>query len=159
MTTQAPAQAIDVAVAPARRPSNQTGFLAFCSRLWKVRLAAVGLSIVGLLVVCAVLAPIISPYEPNRQRLLEAHRTRSASIVRPVSNGRHGHPVIFHSRLFEELERADPARGAKPVLRAHAEEVYEVTVEDEGAFIDIDTREDYERWIGPLPSGDAVARK
>lgn len=82
--------------------------------------------------------------------LLDAHRTRAASIVRPVSNGRHGHPVIFHSRLFDELERADPALGAKPVVRAHAADIFEVQVEDEGAFIDIDTREDYERWIGPL---------
>jgi len=82
--------------------------------------------------------------------LLDAHRTRAASIVRPVSNGRHGHPVIFHTRLFEELERADPALGAKPVVRAHAADICEVQVEDEGAFIDIDTRDDYERWIGPL---------
>jgi len=82
--------------------------------------------------------------------LIAAHRTRAASIVRPVSNGRHGHPVIFHSRLFDELERADPAIGAKVVVRAHAADMLEVPVDDEGAFIDIDTREDYERWIGPL---------
>lgn len=81
--------------------------------------------------------------------LIAAHRTHAASIVRPVSKGRHGHPVIFHSRLFDELERADPAQGAKPVVRAHAADMLEVPVEDEGAFIDIDTREDYERWIGP----------
>ncbi len=78
MTTQAPTQPIDVAPVSARRPSNQTGFMAFCRRLWKVRLAAIGLSIVGLLVVCAVLAPVISPYEPNRQRLLEALQGPSA---------------------------------------------------------------------------------
>jgi molybdenum cofactor cytidylyltransferase len=81
--------------------------------------------------------------------LIAAHIARAASIVRPVSNGRHGHPVIFHSRLFDELERADPASGAKPVVRAHASDMLEVPVDDEGAFIDIDTREDYERWIGP----------
>lgn len=44
------AQVIGVTAAPARRPSNQIGFVAFCRRLWKVRLAAIGLSIVGLLV-------------------------------------------------------------------------------------------------------------
>jgi molybdenum cofactor cytidylyltransferase len=82
--------------------------------------------------------------------LMTAHRTEAASIVRPVSNGRHGHPVIFHSRLFDELSRADPSIGAKLVVRAHAADTLEVMVEDEGAFIDIDTREDYERWIGPL---------
>jgi molybdenum cofactor cytidylyltransferase len=82
--------------------------------------------------------------------LLAAHRERAAPIVRPVSDGRHGHPVIFHRRLFDELRQADPALGAKSVVRAHAGEVHDVPVNDEGAFVDIDTREDYERWIGPL---------
>jgi molybdenum cofactor cytidylyltransferase len=69
--------------------------------------------------------------------------------VRPVSSGRHGHPVIFGRELFDELQRADPAYGAKPVVRAHAAEMIEVPIDDEGAFTDIDTREDFERFIGP----------
>ena len=76
--------------------------------------------------------------------LIAAQRERGAPIVRPVSNGRHGHPVIFGRALFEELQRADPAQGAKPVVRAHAAEMVEVPIDDEGAFTDIDTREDYE---------------
>ena len=83
--------------------------------------------------------------------LIAAHRAHQASIVRPVADGRHGHPVIFHRRLFEDLRRADPATGAKSVVRARAAEIHEVQVDDEGAFVDIDTREDYERWIGPMP--------
>lgn len=82
--------------------------------------------------------------------LLAAQREHDAPVVRPVSNGRHGHPVIFGRALFQELHNADPAHGAKPVVRAHAAEMIEVTIDDEGAFADIDTREDYERIIGPL---------
>lgn len=82
--------------------------------------------------------------------LVNAQRDRSALIVRPVSRGRHGHPVIFGCELFSELQRADPAQGAKPVVRAHASDMLEVPVDDEGAFTDIDTREDYERTLGPL---------
>ena len=92
--------------------------------------------------------PLISP--GTVRALIAAHLERDASIVRPVSKGRHGHPVIFHERLFSELRGADPARGAKPVVNAHAAEIYEVPVEDEGPFIDIDTPEDYERLIVPL---------
>jgi molybdenum cofactor cytidylyltransferase len=84
--------------------------------------------------------------------LIAAQRERGAPIVRPVSNGRHGHPVIFGRELFEELRRASPAQGAKPVVRAHAEQMIEVPIDDEGAFTDIDTREDYERFIGPWGS-------
>jgi CTP:molybdopterin cytidylyltransferase MocA len=82
--------------------------------------------------------------------ILAAHRERGPDIVRPVSGGRHGHPVIFHRRLFEELEAADPLQGAKAVVRAHAANIVEVAVDDEGAFADIDTATDYEKWIGPL---------
>jgi molybdenum cofactor cytidylyltransferase len=82
--------------------------------------------------------------------LIAVQREHGAPIVRPVSNGRHGHPVIFGRELFAELERADPAQGAKPVVRAHAATMIEVPIEDEGAFTDIDTPEDYERFIGAL---------
>jgi molybdenum cofactor cytidylyltransferase len=82
------------------------------------------------------------------QTLLREYRTGAALIVRPASKGRHGHPVIFDRALFDELRRANPKEGAKEVVRAHSAEVLNVEVEDEGAFTDIDTPEDYERWIG-----------
>ena len=80
--------------------------------------------------------------------LIAAHRDSEASVIRPVSGGRHGHPVIFHKRLFDELLQADPARGAKSVVHAHAGDTKDVPVNDEGACIDIDTPEEYEKWIG-----------
>ena len=79
--------------------------------------------------------------------LLAAQREHGAPVVRPVSNGRHGHPVIFGRALFQELHDADPAQGAKPVVRAHAAEIVEVPIDDEGAFTDIDTPEDYEKFV------------
>jgi molybdenum cofactor cytidylyltransferase len=87
--------------------------------------------------------------------LIAAQRERGAPVVRPVSNGRHGHPVIFGRELFGELQRADPSQGAKPVVRAHAADMIEVAIDDEGAFTDIDTREDYERFIGAWGSWDS----
>jgi molybdenum cofactor cytidylyltransferase len=82
--------------------------------------------------------------------LIAVQCERNAPIVRPVSKGRHGHPVIFGRALFDELQRADPSHGAKPVVRAHAEDMIEVAIDDEGAFTDIDTPEEYERFIVPL---------
>jgi molybdenum cofactor cytidylyltransferase len=80
--------------------------------------------------------------------LLAAQRERDAPIVRPVSSGRHGHPVIFGRALFAELYAADPSHGAKPVVRAHTADMIEVPIHDEGAFLDIDTPEDYQRVVG-----------
>ena len=89
MTAEASVPPIGVTAAPPRRPSNQTGFLPFCRRLWKVRLAALGLTIVAFLVVCALTAPWISPYEPNRQRLLDALQAPSAEhLLGTDENGR-----------------------------------------------------------------------
>ena len=103
-------------------------------------------SAVSGVLVTLIDVPLVSP--DTIRTLISAHRDRQKSIVRPVSKGRHGHPVIFHRRLFDELRGADPARGAKPVVNAHAAEMDEVSVDDEGAFVDIDTPDDYERWIG-----------
>jgi CTP:molybdopterin cytidylyltransferase MocA len=61
---------------------------------------------------------------------------------------RHGHPVIFDRAMFAALRAADPATGAKAVVRARQHEIVNVPVEDEGAFVDLDTPEDYRRWSG-----------
>ena len=80
--------------------------------------------------------------------IADAYRAAGRPIVRPVKDGRHGHPVIFDRRLFDELRQADPALGAKTVVHRHASEIQEIEVDDEGAFVDIDTPEAYRRWIG-----------
>ena len=72
-----------------------------------------------------------------------------APLVRPRRAGRHGHPVIFNRSIFGELRRADPTKGAKPVVHAHSAEEVNVDVDDAGAFADIDTPEDYDRIIRP----------
>jgi len=72
-----------------------------------------------------------------------------APLVRPRRAGRYGHPVVFNRSIFAELRRADPFKGAKPVVHAHAAEEVHVDVDDPGAFADIDTPEDYDRIIRP----------
>ena len=107
-------------------------------------------SAVSGVVVTLIDVPLVSA--DTVRTLIAAHRERAALIVRPVSDGRHGHPVIFARRLFDELRHANPEEGgAKAVVHAHAADILEIPIADQGAFIDIDTREDYERWIGPLP--------
>src|SRR5947208_5089871 len=85
--------------------------------------------------------------------LLQEYRGGASLIVRPTRDGRHGHPVIFDRALFDELRKANPAEGAKEVVRAYSAELLNVEVADEGAFTDIDTPEDYQRWIGERAKG------
>jgi molybdenum cofactor cytidylyltransferase len=86
------------------------------------------------------------------QTLVRSWRESHAMVVRPTSpDQRHGHPVLFARALFPELLRADLTRGARPIVRAHASPQGDVAVDDEGAFVDIDTAEDYARAFGRLP--------
>lgn len=89
--------------------------------------------------------PLVSP--DTTRRLIRAWRERRAAIVRPARGEEHGHPVLFDRRVFEALRTADPARGAKPVVHAHAHDTINLPVDDEGAFLDLDTPEDYQRIL------------
>jgi CTP:molybdopterin cytidylyltransferase MocA len=73
-----------------------------------------------------------------------------ASIVRATHGGRHGHPVIFPRRVFDELRHADETVGAKAVIHAHASEIVNVEVDDPGVLRDVDVPEDYRALFGPF---------
>ena len=109
---------------------------------------------VRAMLVAPVDLPLVSPATVHA--VLEGYRRTGAPIVRPARDGFHGHPILFDRSLFDELRRADPERGAKPVVRAHAADGLEVEIEDEGAFADVDTPEDYKRVFGVrLPAAGA----
>lgn len=79
--------------------------------------------------------------------LLRTWRETRAPLVRPARSGErgeeHGHPVIFDASIFSELRSADPGRGAKPVVRAHADRIVNVPIDDDGAYLDVDTPQQY----------------
>ena len=79
--------------------------------------------------------------------VVERYQRTHAPIVRPTRGGRHGHPMLVDRALFDDLRHADPNEGAKRVVRAHATAEGDVEVDDEGAFADIDTPEDYSRAL------------
>jgi molybdenum cofactor cytidylyltransferase len=87
--------------------------------------------------------------------VLACYRRTHAPVVRPTSGSRHGHPLLVDRSLFAELRAADPAEGAKPVIRAHATAAGDIAIADEGAFRDIDTEEEYLRMISDRSSGGA----
>jgi molybdenum cofactor cytidylyltransferase len=78
--------------------------------------------------------------------LLARAAVSDASILRAVHGGAHGHPVIFKRRVFDALRMADPAVGAKAVVRAAG--VEDVEVSDPGVVEDVDTPADYTRLFG-----------
>ena len=94
------------------------------------------------LVVTLVDVPLLS-VDTVRLVVSEWRRTR-APVVRPAMGDRHGHPVIFDRRVFEDLRQAPLDAGAKVVVRKYAAELLNVPVTDTGCLIDVDTPRDYE---------------
>jgi molybdenum cofactor cytidylyltransferase len=92
------------------------------------------------LIRAATIATLIATFDATR-----------APIVRAVHGQSHGHPVIFARFVFDDLRHADPAHGAKAVLRAHDDRIVNVEVNDPGVLADVDAPEDYERLFGDRP--------
>jgi molybdenum cofactor cytidylyltransferase len=95
--------------------------------------------------------PLVS--EATVRAVVERYRQTRAPIVRPVRGNDHGHPVLIDRSLFDAVRHADPAVGAKPIIRANVSAAGDVAVVDDGAFMDFDTPEDVRRGglSGPRP--------
>jgi molybdenum cofactor cytidylyltransferase len=116
-----------------------------------------GLSVVDRPGVAAVLLTLVDVplvAASTIRAVLERYQRTHAPVVRPVNGDRHGHPLLIDRTLFDSVRTGDDASGAKPIVRAHVSAAGDVTVDDEGAFVDIDTPEEYSRYV---ERGDAPA--
>jgi molybdenum cofactor cytidylyltransferase len=68
--------------------------------------------------------------------------------VLPSYHGRRGHPVIFASKLFDELLAASAETGARAVVWNHPAEVEEVSTEEEGAVLNLNDPATFRRATG-----------
>jgi len=98
------------------------------------------------MLLCLIDHPLISSELVGE--LVERFYESGKSIVLPVYKGRRGHPVIFASRLYEELLSAPLETGARAVVWAHREDVCEMETSEEGCILNLND-----------PDGLAKARK
>jgi molybdenum cofactor cytidylyltransferase len=103
---------------------------------------------VAAMLLALVDAPLVSAR--TVRSLIDRYHTTHALIVRPVHHQRHGHPVIVDRSLFEAIRAADPSTGIKPIVRANASDAGDVQVDDQGAFLDVDTAADYEQLLNGM---------
>ncbi|HEX7137785.1 MAG TPA: nucleotidyltransferase family protein [Vicinamibacterales bacterium] len=114
-----------------------------------------GLGVVDRPGVTAVLLTLVDVplFSASTVRAIVARfRESGAPMVRPVNSGRHGHPILLARSLFDLIRSTSDEPGLKPIVRGHASASGDVEVIDEGAFVDIDTEEDYRRLIGLSPA-------
>ena len=77
--------------------------------------------------------------------LIQHFYETGAPIVVPVYENKRGHPVIFSSELYGELERAPLDVGARSVVWAHDKEVCEFATTEEGCVLNLNDPRAFER--------------
>jgi molybdenum cofactor cytidylyltransferase len=80
--------------------------------------------------------------------LITSFRTDPLPILIAACNGKRGHPVLFASKVYGEILAAPLDQGAKVVVRKDPSRVRELHLDDPGILADIDTPEDYRRYVG-----------
>jgi CTP:molybdopterin cytidylyltransferase MocA len=79
-------------------------------------------------------------------RVLDQFRPEAdIKVVRPIYDGRGGHPTLFSSSSFELLLGGALRGGARELVHACANETVEVPVLDMGSRFDVDTPDDLRR--------------
>lgn len=70
-----------------------------------------------------------------------------ARVVLPVHAGRRGHPALVGADLIADIVAIPRGEGLRHLWRVRPEILTEVAVSDQGVLLDLDTPEDYEKWI------------
>ena len=73
-----------------------------------------------------------------------------APVVLPVYRGHRGHPVVFSSKVYRELESAPLETGARAVVWAHEAELCEYQTIEEGCVLNLNDPETFARFSNPL---------
>ncbi|MFC1935067.1 molybdenum cofactor cytidylyltransferase [Chloroflexota bacterium] len=76
-------------------------------------------------------------------RLINEFKNHDKGIVIPTYRGQRGHPVIFGIKYKQELLKLTGDIGGRQLVKAHPEDVFEVTIDSDNILTDIDTLRDY----------------
>lgn len=78
-------------------------------------------------------------------KLIQVFQQRKKGIILPTYHGQRGNPVIFDIKYRNELLALQGDIGGREIVHRHYDDVQEVSVDNRGVLIDIDTPEDYKR--------------
>lgn len=70
-----------------------------------------------------------------------------SEVVRTVCGGRSGHPVVMSREMARKVGQYQGENGLKGAIESLGIQVTDLEVHDEGIFMDVDTRDEYERLL------------
>ena len=79
--------------------------------------------------------------------LIDVVRAEKPPLTLPFHNGVAGHPVVLGRQLEHEIFDEKWEEGVRSLIMTHARDLREVKVVDPGILIDIDSKEDYWRYV------------
>ncbi len=89
--------------------------------------------------------------EQSINSVIDEYRKSHSPIVIASHKHQSGHPILLDRALFQETSRIDENTfGLKAVINHHRSEVKYVEVGTENVLIDIDTREEFDRYFRAL---------
>ncbi len=100
--------------------------------------------------------PLVAP--ATIDALVARHREAHARAVVPTFRGTRGNPVLLDRTLAREIEAVRGDVGCRGVLKAHADEVVELPVDDPGILLDVDTPRDLQALDTALRQGTPLDR-
>jgi molybdenum cofactor cytidylyltransferase len=81
------------------------------------------------------------------QVLLESYRRNQKHVTIPVFQSKHGHPVLYDAVAIHSVLGLSSTKTARELLKIYESEIDFVNVEDQGVVLDIDTLEDYRKYV------------
>ncbi|HEY4977530.1 MAG TPA: nucleotidyltransferase family protein [Candidatus Acidoferrum sp.] len=95
------------------------------------------------ILLCLIDHPLISAALVND--IITCFYSSHASIVLPLFEGRRGHPVLFSAKLYSELENAPTETGARAVVWANANNIFEFSTTEQGCVLNLNDPETFAR--------------
>jgi molybdenum cofactor cytidylyltransferase len=89
--------------------------------------------------------PLIA--DATARAIIDVVRAELPALTLPFHNGVAGHPVVIGRQLESDVMDKPWEEGVRSLIMAHARDLREVRVVDPAILIDIDTKEDYWRYV------------
>jgi len=87
--------------------------------------------------------PLITTELMNK--IVEKYRQSDKKIIFPCTGDTIGNPRLFDKKYFNELKNVQGDKGGREVTKQHREDAAGVEIDTKELFMDIDTKEDFEK--------------
>ena len=114
-----------------------------------------GIDALGNSVNAVMIWPVDQPLVKTEsvQKILSTYQQENRTLTIPVYKQRKGHPVIYNRQAMHSALALQPHQTGKDLQIIHAGDTTFVEVDDFGVVTDIDSPEDYEKFVTPLNRG------